>query len=538
MPKIFISRNLPPNSSFRKELTGSGMEIIGQSLIQFSPTLFNSISVIDWIFFYSKNGVKFFLETFTTNRFLHILSEENISLKWAAMGEGTAEALLSYKIQPDFIGNGQPKATAQAFGKIAKGQKVLFPRAKNSKQSIQQLLAKQIKQVDLVVYENEVKSNLAIPFCEILVFTSPLNAQAYFQKYPINPKQKVIAIGKTTHKELLKIGLKDVTIASQPTEKRMAAAVKQVLLKILNYQSMSNRYAVIDLGTNTFHLLVAEKQVNQTFTELHRQRFFVKLAAEGIETIGDASIQRGLHALKTFRATLDKLGVTKVSAIGTAALRTASNGPAFVRTAKEKYNIQIELIDGNREAELIYKGAILAVPFEQKNYLIMDIGGGSVEFIIGNQDKILWAQSFPIGVAVLFKRFHHSNPIKDAEINALQAFLNSVLESLYQALIKFPTTTLVGASGTFDVLEFILAKNQPYKNHAFVQVKDFAPLYQTLIKSTEAERYAMKEVPDTRADLIVVAIALIEFILKKVGIEEIIVSNFALKEGILSELME
>ena len=301
---------------------------------------------------------------------------------------------------------------------------------------------------------------------------------------------------------------------------------------------MSNRFAVIDLGTNTFHLLVAEKQTNQEFTELHRQRFFVKLAEEGIETIGEAPIQRGLHALKTFRATLDKLGVTQIRAIGTAALRTATNGPAFVKTAKETYNIHIELIDGNREAELIYKGAILAVPFEQKNYLIMDIGGGSVEFIIGNQTTILWAQSFPIGVAVLFKQFHHSNPIKTDEINDLQAFLNSVLTPLYQALIKFPTTTLVGASGTFDVLEFILAKDQPYKNHAFVTVKDFAPLYQTLIKSTEAERYAMKEVPDTRADMIVVALILIEFILKKVGIEEIIVSNFALKEGVLSELME
>ncbi|MFK7979375.1 MAG: phosphatase [Saprospiraceae bacterium] len=300
---------------------------------------------------------------------------------------------------------------------------------------------------------------------------------------------------------------------------------------------MSNRYAVIDLGTNTFHLLVAEKQTNQEFSELHRQRFFVKLAEDGIETIGAAPLKRGYAAFKTFRIILDKLGVTTVKAIGTAALRTASNGPAFVKTVKEKYNIQIELIDGNREAELIYKGTILAVPFEQQNYLIMDIGGGSVEFIIANHSTILWAQSFPIGVAVLFKQFHHSNPITTLEINDLRVFLNSFLTPLYQALIQFPTTTLVGASGTFDVLEFILAKNQSHKNHAFVDAKDFEPLYQTLIKSTEAERYAMQDVPDTRADMIVVAIILIEFILKKVKINEIIVSNFALKEGVLSELM-
>ena len=305
----------------------------------------------------------------------------------------------------------------------------------------------------------------------------------------------------------------------------------------MNSKNTPNRYAVIDLGTNTFHLLVAEKQTNQPFKELHRQRFFVKLAEKGIETIGAAPLKRGDMALKTFRTVLDELGVTKIKAIGTAALRTASNGPAFLKQSKEKYDIEIDLIDGNREAELIYKGTILAVPFEQKNYLIMDIGGGSVEFIIANQTQILWAQSFPIGVAVLFKNFHYSNPITTREIDDLQVFLNRVLAPLHQALTQFPTTTLIGASGTFDVLEFVLAKNQGHKNHAFVQVKDFEPLYQTLIKSTEAERYAMKEVPDTRADMIVVAVVLINFILQKVGIQEIIVSNFAMKEGVLSELL-
>ncbi len=540
MPKIFISRNLTNDSLFKKELSGLDMEIIGQSLIQFSPTLITSIPKVDWIFFYSKNGVNFFLETAA-----NYPSFKKDQVKWAVMGEGTATALINYQIQPDFIGNGQPKAIAQTFGKIAKGQKVLFPRAKKSKKSIQNLLKSQLEITDLIIYENEIKSNFSIPFCAILVFTSPLNAKAYFQKYPINAKQKVIAIGTTTQQALQKLGIKNSRLATKPSEQALATAVTQTLLKIENSKlkiensnHMSNRHAVIDLGTNTFHLLVAEKQANQAFTELHRQRFFVKLAEEGIKTIGDAPIQRGYHALKTFRTILDKFGVTKIKAIGTAALRTASNGPTFVKTVKEKYNIQIELIDGNREAELIYKGTILAVPFEAKNYLIMDIGGGSVEFIIANQDKMLWSQSFPIGVAVLFKKFHHTDPISPQEVNDLQVFLNDLLQPLYQALVQFPSTTLVGASGTFDVLEFILAKDQPYTNHAFVQVKDFAPLYLTLLQSTEAERYAMKEVPDTRADMIVVAIILIEFILKKVGIEELIVSNFALKEGILSEMMQ
>ncbi|MEM1122782.1 MAG: phosphatase, partial [Bacteroidota bacterium] len=273
------------------------------------------------------------------------------------------------------------------------------------------------------------------------------------------------------------------------------------------------------------------------FQEIHRKRFFVKLAEEGIETIGEAAIQRGLQALQTFSLTLQELGVTEVKAIGTAALRTASNGPAFIRTAKEKYGIQIELIDGNEEANLIYKGVRQAVPLQDKNYLIMDIGGGSVEFIIANKNKMLWAESFPIGVAVLYKKFHHSEPMAIEDIAQLQSFLNQFLSNLYVALDKYPTTTLVGASGTFDVLEFVLAQENTHKNHAFVEVADFAPLYQLLLKSTKAERLAMKEVPDTRADMIVVAVILIDFILQKADIQEIIVSNYAMKEGILAELI-
>ncbi|MFK7979374.1 MAG: uroporphyrinogen-III synthase [Saprospiraceae bacterium] len=232
--KIFISRNLPPTSSFKKELAGTAMEIIGQSLIQFSPTPFATIPVVDWIFFYSKNGVKFFLETFRATMSLQTLAAENRPIKWAVMGKGTAEALIAHQIQPDFIGNGQPKATAQAFGKIAKGQKVLFPRAKNSKKSVQKLLDSQLEVNDLIVYKNEVKANFAIPYCGILVFTSPLNATTYFQKYPINPKQKTIAIGKTTEKTLQELGIKNSIIATKPSEKALAKAVTQALLKIEN----------------------------------------------------------------------------------------------------------------------------------------------------------------------------------------------------------------------------------------------------------------------------------------------------------------
>jgi len=539
MPKTFISRPLKKNSLFKKQLLESGMDIIGQSLIHFSPIPINNLPKSDWVFFYSKKGVQFFMEQVQNAPKFQKLIE---SVKWAVMGKGTAATLAKFGIQADFIGTGHPTSTTAQFYKIAETHKVLFVRARNSKKSVQKIWRQPKNVVDLIVYDNQIKTDFDIPFCEYLVFTSPLNAKAFFQKYPIDKSQKVIAIGNTTAKALLNLGIKEVKIAPKPNETEMAKKVLELWTKPKitpkNFESMNNKFAVIDLGTNTFHLLIAEQSDSEVFTEVHRQRFFVKLAEEGIETIGEAPIQRGLQALKTFRKTLDNLGVKKVKALGTAALRTASNGPAFIKRVKEEFDIQIELIDGNREAELIFKGTVLAVPFKSENYLIMDIGGGSVEFIIANKDKVCWAQSFPIGVAVLYKKFHKVEPISQQAIKDVNVFINSFLTPLYQALIQFPVTTLVGASGTFDVLEFILAKNQSFQHHAFVKVKDFQPLYELLLKSTKEERFKMKDVPDTRADMIVVAVLLIDFILQKTKIEDIIVSNFALKEGVLSELMD
>ena len=532
MPKVFISRPLKKNSIFLKTLNGNGLEIIGQSLIHFSPVPFSTIPTTDWLFFYSKNGVKFFFEQVQKSP---SFQKDIGGKKWAAMGKGTATAFVKYGINPDFIGDGKPSSTAEQFQAVAANQTVLFIQAKTSKKSIQKLLNKQTTIKELVVYDNQIKSDFELPYFDVLVFTSPLNAQAYFEKYPLQKPQSIIAIGNTTAKALLKLGVKKVSIAAKPTEKEMA---KIVLQSIENSVKMSEKYAVIDLGTNTFHLLVAERSSNQSFKEVHRKRFFVKLAEEGIETIGAAPIQRGLQALNTFRATLDEFGIQKVKALGTAALRTATNGPAFVQKVKEDFDIQIELIDGNQEAEFIYKGVVLAVPFKADNFLIMDIGGGSVEFIIANENQVHWAHSFPIGVAVLYKKFHQQEPISPQGIKNIKEYLNSFLSPLYEALIQFPVSTLVGASGTFDVLEFILAKNQSFVNHAFVNAKDFQPLYQLLLKSTKEERFKMKDVPDTRADMIVVAVILIDFILKKTKIEDIIVSSYALKEGVLSNLMD
>jgi exopolyphosphatase/guanosine-5'-triphosphate,3'-diphosphate pyrophosphatase len=298
------------------------------------------------------------------------------------------------------------------------------------------------------------------------------------------------------------------------------------------------RLGVIDLGTNTFHLLIVETNADKLFRELYRKRRFIKLAEEGIETIGAQAYQRGLNALADYKKELDRFGVRQFKAFGTAALRTASNGPAFIQDVREKAGIDIKLISGAEEARLIHIGVSRAVPFDQNRVLIMDIGGGSVEFIIANHSRVYWAKSFPIGVALLYRDFHQNDPITALEIQTIQSFLLKELAPLREALSKYPATSLVGASGTFDVLEQMLTGQVQGRLHVRLNADGVFPLADRIIAMSLEERLRAEGMPEARADMVVVALILVQTVLQLADIHEVIVSAYAMKEGILTEMMQ
>ncbi|MFK7807142.1 MAG: exopolyphosphatase [Saprospiraceae bacterium] len=305
------------------------------------------------------------------------------------------------------------------------------------------------------------------------------------------------------------------------------------------------KYGVIDLGTNTFHLLIVSFNIDHTFEVIHRERIFVKLAEEGIDTIAAAPFKRGLEALAHFKSILERHQVLEVRAFGTAALRTASNTDQFKSEIKAKTNIDIKVIPGEEEARLIYQGVQQVVSFEKGNSLIMDIGGGSVEFILANQKGVIWSASFPIGVAVLTRKFHKSDPISKSEINQLWKHLDKRLEPLQKVLSLHNVNKLIGASGTFDVLESILSKDdnlsvstsQPGNTlTSSFPSENFTPLYNKLLRTTLSERLAINNIPDSRAEMIITALMLIQYILELSNASEIIVSSYAMKEGMLQDM--
>jgi len=297
---------------------------------------------------------------------------------------------------------------------------------------------------------------------------------------------------------------------------------------------MLKRYAVIDLGTNTFHLLIAERATGPTFRPVFRKRKFVKLGEEGLEQLGKAPFERGIQTMQEFHQFLKQYQVEQVRAIGTAALRTASNGADFLREVHQLTGITVELISGDQEAEWIYEGVKQAVLLDDTFSLIMDIGGGSVEFILANKQGMSWRQSFPVGLAVLYNRFHHHDPILPEESQQLYDFLEAQLQPLWQLLPKYAPQTLIGAAGAFEIFSSFLPSQTITPHQRNFEVKDFNDLHQTVSISTLKQRLAMEKMPASRADMIVVALELTYFVVKRAGIGEIAVSEFAMKEGIFS----
>lgn len=302
--------------------------------------------------------------------------------------------------------------------------------------------------------------------------------------------------------------------------------------------------AIIDCGTNTFNLLIVKINRLQ-YTKVFNTRVAVKLGEGTINQgyIASLPFNRGIAALAQFKTHLINYNVQKTLAYATSAIRDAKNGEEFVTTAKHNFNIDINIIDGNREAELIYLGNKEASKLNSSTALIMDIGGGSTEFILANGQQIFWKQSFLLGAARLLDMFTISNPITQPEINTLNLYLTQQLQPLFKAITLFPTTQLIGSSGAFDsIIEMIhgeLNGEELVKEKICytINILDYNTVAQLVIKSTLSQRKNIKGLIPMRFDMIVISTLLINFILKSFLINNLQVSTYSLKEGALVEFI-
>lgn len=296
----------------------------------------------------------------------------------------------------------------------------------------------------------------------------------------------------------------------------------------------------MDLGTNTFHLLIAEGDINN-FREIVHEHIAVKLGEGGINKgmILPAPFERGITTMKQFGKQISDNNTQNIKAVATSALRNASNGKEFIDRVKTEAGIDIEIVDGNREAAFIYSGVKASGLLSGHNSLIMDIGGGSVEFIIGNQSELVWKQSFEIGAARLMERFHRTDPIPPASIEALNLYLENCLSDLFIAVKQIPVNDLIGSSGAFETFAELIDDSfdlKSTKTYHF-QNGDLVNITNQMIHSTHAEREANKQIIPVRVDMIVVASLITRYIMKKLNLNQVALCTYSLKEGVLAEMM-
>lgn len=297
------------------------------------------------------------------------------------------------------------------------------------------------------------------------------------------------------------------------------------------------KFAIIDLGTNTFHCAIVK---NGKIIE--KKSIAAKLGAEGIskKIITKEAFKRAEKAFREFNLMLIKHKIMPhdVKAIATSAVRNAVNGSDFRTFVWDHFGIAVKIIEGDTEADYIYEGVKNAVKIKSPS-LIMDIGGGSVEFIICNESKKLWQASFEIGGLRLMEKFMDTDPISGASIEKMNDYFYMATLDLHNAIHQYQPSTLIGSSGSFDTLNDMYYAKQfntkppEYQAGFEYPISEFYWAYEQLVFNDRNARLAIPGMIALRVDMIVVAMCLIAYIIKKFDFKHINISNYSLLEGVM-----
>ncbi|MBU0488640.1 MAG: exopolyphosphatase [Bacteroidetes bacterium] len=301
---------------------------------------------------------------------------------------------------------------------------------------------------------------------------------------------------------------------------------------------------ILDLGTNTFNILIAEVEGDQ-HRLLYRNKTSVKLGEGAINDhfIADIPMGRGVQALQVYKEILDRENISQVYAFATAAIRSAKNQDVFIRRAREEAGIDVQVITGEREAELICKGVRLAGCLNKRPALIIDIGGGSVEFIVADQSRLYWKRSINIGVARILEGYRHSDPLKPEEIERIAYLIRQNIQEVTRISKELKIRTLVGSSGSFESFVEMIAGykdvgiNMSLPSHK-IELADFAALHLRLLKTNLEQRLQLKGLIPMRADMIVLASVMTSVVIEETGVTELLYSDYSLKEGALFEMLD
>ncbi len=302
--------------------------------------------------------------------------------------------------------------------------------------------------------------------------------------------------------------------------------------------------AAIDVGTNSFHLVVARVMGDARFEVIAREKHMVRLGSGGgdMKELTPDAIQRGVDALRRLKRIAD-ISKAPVRAVATSAVREAENNAEFVRRAREEAGVEIEVVSGVEEARLIHLGILQALPVFERRLLMCDIGGGSTELLIGQRGDVLASRSLKLGAVRLTARFFPSDRLHPSAVSSCRTFVRSSLAAFAKEVETHGFEVAVGSSGTILALAAMAnaADGDPVKslNAATLRADELAAIVKRLVEARSvAARAKLPGLDVARADIILAGALILEGVFEAFAIDEMIVSDFALREGVLLDTIQ
>jgi len=306
------------------------------------------------------------------------------------------------------------------------------------------------------------------------------------------------------------------------------------------------RLAAVDIGTNSFHLVIAEVEGNSgNFKILGREKEIVRLGtgSTDMKYLSENAMTRGINTLKRFKGLADSASAP-LRAIATSAVREAKNQNVFIERALKEAGVKIEIASGFEEARFIYLGILQALPVFDKKILLIDIGGGSTEFLIGERRDVFYDNSLKLGAIRLTQRFFNSGKTDSKAVKDCRRFIRGTMNPVTRQIENYAFETVVGSSGTIsniaNMIRAAINGEPENKLNNFTFTKD--ELHEVTEKIIEAktEKQILKipGLDPSRADIITAGALILEQIFKELKIKQLTVSDYALREGIILDTIE
>ncbi|MGC8625400.1 MAG: HD domain-containing protein [Phycisphaerae bacterium] len=305
------------------------------------------------------------------------------------------------------------------------------------------------------------------------------------------------------------------------------------------------RIAAIDIGTNSLHMVIVEVTATMGFKVLSSEKELTQLGSESLvrHILPRSAMTHTLGVLSRYMCVARSLECDRILAYATSAVRESHNGGEFVMLAKTQLGLDIRVISSQEEARLIYLAVRQAVGMEDGPVLIIDIGGGSAELIVGTPEKALVLESRKLGASRLTQQFIHHDPPSKGELRSLRKHIHRTLKGLVSRIRRLHVTKFIGTSGTLENLAAIsMAQHaQHVARHRVLSEmrhEDFEIIYRRLIRSTRKEKVKMSGLDPGRAEQIVAGAVLVNYLFEQLHIPVIEISDRAMREGMIIDYMQ